>query len=160
MTDAVPAGTVDDPVASAYKQNPRRRRKFRNKLRQREKDRLGGADEDYNYYDRDDEYGAPKAPSSSYDAPSQGYEAPSSSYNAPAPSYDAPSYQAPSYHAPSYDSHGGYGGGGDKYGLNGLKGPDQKGGSKDGAGPAANNLKASFSSGYGVSSGYGGHGHS
>ena len=41
--------------------------------------------EDY-YYDRDDSYGAPKAPS---------YSAPSSGYSAPSDSYGAPSYSAP-----------------------------------------------------------------
>ena len=72
--------------------------------------------EDY-YYDRDDSYGAPKAPSSGYNAPAPapsykvhngkrhfwgnfqliffpGFQAPAPSYEAPAPSYEAP---APSY---------------------------------------------------------------
>lgn len=77
---------------------------------QKEKDRY--ADDDY-YYDRDDEYGSPKAPASNYEAPA------ASSYNPPAPSYAAPSYQAPAagYGAPpSYEATGGGGGGGGGYG--------------------------------------------
>ena len=42
------------------------------------------------YYDRDDGYGAPKAPS--YSAPSPSYEAPSPQYSAPSDSYGAPSH--------------------------------------------------------------------
>ena len=42
------------------------------------------------YYDRDDGYGSPKAPS--YSAPSPSYEAPAPQYSAPDDSYGAPSY--------------------------------------------------------------------
>merc|ERR1712241_1150637 len=42
------------------------------------------------YYDRDDGYGSPKAPS--YSAPAPSYEAPAPSYSAPDDSYGAPSY--------------------------------------------------------------------
>ena len=70
------------------------------------------------YYDRDDSYGAPLAPSSGYDAPSSIYDAPSSSYNAP--SYEAPSYEAPSseYKAAPSSSYGAPSYGGDDDGFN------------------------------------------
>jgi len=45
--------------------------------------------DDDEYYDRDDGYGSPKAPS--YSAPAPSYEAPAPQYSAPSDSYGAPS---------------------------------------------------------------------
>lgn len=47
-------------------------------------------DDELEYYDRDDGYGSPKAPS--YSAPAPSYEAPAPQYSAPSESYGAPSH--------------------------------------------------------------------
>ena len=46
--------------------------------------------QELDYYDRDDGYGSPKAPS--YSAPAPSYEAPAPQYSAPSDSYGAPSH--------------------------------------------------------------------
>ncbi len=112
---SIGAGDVDvgvkDPILGVGssltpRQRRRRNRLRRQKLRQRLKQQQQALDDDYYFDDRDDGYGAPKAPA--YEAPAPSYEAPAPSYQAPAPSYDPPSYQAPSYHEPSYGYERGY----------------------------------------------------
>eukprot|EP00095_Tigriopus_kingsejongensis_P007147 maker-scaffold300_size216557-snap-gene-1.28 protein:Tk07147 transcript:maker-scaffold300_size216557-snap-gene-1.28-mRNA-1 annotation:"hypothetical protein DAPPUDRAFT_313644" len=99
------SASADVEAASYSGGSPPKRRRKTKRRKQAQKERVRYED-DY-YYDRDDEYGSPKAPAQSYNAPAPSYEAPSPSYAAPsAAHYDAPSYSSPSYSAPSYGSSG------------------------------------------------------
>jgi len=110
----------DDPFLASEHGSHGSRGKYRRRKKGKKRIKKRPIIDDYydEYYDRDDSYGAPLAPSSGYDAPSSSYDAPSSSYNAP--SYEAPSYEAPSseYKAAPSSSYGAPSYGGDDDGFN------------------------------------------